>query len=111
MGKEAFKNFVKKNPDLASYVINNKMTWQQFYELYDLYGEDDKIWNTFKNNDNDIISKTSLKDLIALFKGIDLKNVEKTINSINKVIDVFKTFNTNEHNNYEERPKDKYFED
>ena len=27
------------------------MTWQKFYEIYDLYGEDDSIWNDFKDND------------------------------------------------------------
>ena len=35
-----FKSFVKKNPNLISYVRNGNMTWQKFYEIYDLYGEE-----------------------------------------------------------------------
>ena len=37
--KEKFKDFVKKHPELISYVKNKKMTWQDFYEIYDMYGE------------------------------------------------------------------------
>ena len=33
-----FKEFVRKNPSLISQVKENNMTWQQFYEFYDLYG-------------------------------------------------------------------------
>ena len=36
-----FKSFVKKNPKLITFVKNGSMSWQKFYELYDLYGEDD----------------------------------------------------------------------
>ena len=39
MSKEDFKKFVKKNPRLLRYINNKEMTWQQFYEMYDLYGE------------------------------------------------------------------------
>lgn len=111
MGKEGFREFVKKNPNLIDYVINKKMTWQQFYEIYDLYGEDNSIWNNFKNSDNNI-NNTSFKEILSLFKGIDLKTIQKALTSLNKAIDVFKDFHNEEKvNNYEERPKYKYFED
>ena len=44
MSKETFKAFVKQHPELAQYVRNQQMTWQKFYELYDLYGEDDQVF-------------------------------------------------------------------
>ena len=111
MGKDDFRKFVKNNPHLANYVIKNKMTWQQFYEIYDLYGEDNSIWDNFKNKD-DSTNSTTIKDILSLFKGIDLKTVQKTLTSINKAIDVFKDFNNKDDSNvYEERPKYKYFED
>ena len=111
MGKEGFREFVRRNPNLIDYVTNNKMTWQQFYEIYDLYGEDNSIWNNFTKKDNNI-SNTSIKDILSIFKGIDLKTIQKTLVSLNKAIDVFKDFNNKEDiNNYEERPKYKYFED
>lgn len=117
MQKEAFKLFVRKNPQLISYVQNNKMTWQQFYEIYDLYGEDSDIWNNFKENissTNNTNFMSTMKDLFGLFKGIDLNSVQKTLTSLDKAIEAFKGTDlsgNNTMNNYQERPKYKYFED
>ena len=118
MKKEAFKKFVNNNPHLINYVRDNKMTWQQFYEIYDLYGENNSIWNTFKKDDNNVTSSSdnvvkTIKDLFGLLKGIDLKKVQNTISSIDKAIDAFKgvTDEKKDIPQYEERPKYKYFED
>lgn len=41
--KEEFKLFAKKHPELINYLDNHKdMSWQKLYEIYDIYGEDDK---------------------------------------------------------------------
>ena len=51
---------------------------------------------------------------MSLFKGVDLNTVQKTLSSLDKAIEAFKGFNGNNNdlrNNYEERPKYKYFED
>ena len=40
MSKETFKEFISKKPELIDYIKNGEMTWQKFYELYDIYGED-----------------------------------------------------------------------
>jgi len=112
--KEDFKKFVRKNPNLAKYVENKKMTWQQFYELFDLYGENNSVWDSFKetgSNNGNVVN--TIREFINLFKGIDLETVQNTLSSINKVIDAFKGFNTNEeHKNtqYEDN-KYRYFED
>ena len=47
MKLDAFKDFVRENPYLINYVKKDKMTWQKFYEIYDLYGPNDSIWNDF----------------------------------------------------------------
>ena len=111
---DEFKKFVKVNPHLVNYVKNNKMTWQQFYEIYDLYGEEDNIWNDFKDNSSsssDNIVNT-IKGIVNLFKGIDLNSVRKALTSLDKAIEAFKGFNNNSNSEiYEERPKNKYFED
>ena len=116
MKLDAFKKFVKNNPYLINYVKNDKMTWQKFYEIYDLYGEDDSIWNNFKSNGNSNNNTTSisntLKEIVNLIKGIDLNNVRKALTSLDKAIEAFKGFNNSDSNEtYEERPKNKYFED
>ncbi len=117
---DEFKNFVRNNPHLIKYVKDKKMTWQQFYEIYDLYGANDKIWDDFNNSslsNNTNYSTSSLintiKEIFGLVKGIDLKSVQKALTSLNQAIEAFKGFNdSNENNNsYDERPKNKYYED
>ena len=46
MKKDDFKNFVRTKPELIKYVKNGEMTWQKFYEIYDLYQE------LYKNEEN-----------------------------------------------------------
>ena len=38
--KEEFKSFVSKHPELINFVREKKNTWQDFYEIYDMYGEE-----------------------------------------------------------------------
>ncbi len=115
MKVDEFKNFVRNNSYLVDYVTNKKMTWQQFYELYDLYGESDEIWNKFKNSET--INYTGIipiiKEIYNYVKKVDLASVQKTLSSIDKAIEAFKGFNDNKENvnEYQERPKYKYFED
>lgn len=115
MSKVEFKQFVKNNPNLIKYVNNNEMTWQKFYELYDLYGEDNEIWNKYLNNNaNDSGITDNFKSIFDLFKGIDLKTVQKTLNGLDKAIGTFREFSnndTNTPNNYEQRPNERYYED
>lgn len=111
MQKEEFKKFVQANPHLINYVRDNKMTWQQFYEIYDLYGPDDNIWNDFKDNSSDTNIVNMIKGIINLVKGIDLNSVRKALTSLDKAIEAFKGFNDNNPEVYQERPKNKYYED
>lgn len=112
--KEEFKAFVKKNPQFVDYVRSNKTTWQELYEIYDLYGENNDVWSSFKDNNSTNNSNliTTIKEFLTLFKGIDLNSIQKTLSSLDKAIEAFKGFNGNVNNNdYNERPKYKYFED
>jgi len=119
MSKETFKVFVKNNPNLVNYVKNNEMTWQKFYEMYDLYGESSEIWDKYLKNNSDRSSSNNLMDnfkgILDLFKGVDLKTVQKTLNGLDKAIGTFRDFsgnNSGENTNvYETRPSDRYYED
>jgi hypothetical protein len=44
------------------------MTWQQFYEMYDLYGEDNEVWNDFKEDNKGNIVDT-IKDFLDWLAG------------------------------------------
>lgn len=118
---EEFKEFVRKNPSLISQVKNNNMTWQQFYEFYDLYGEDKNIWNNYirsnnvENNSNTKNASSSLTEIINMAKNMDVNKVQEGIVSLQKAIglvsDLFVKDNTNKTSEYKPRPLYKHFED
>ncbi len=82
MSKESFKEFISTKPELADYVKDNTMTWQQFYELYDLYGEDNPIWDKY------IIKKQPNK-IGEILGKFDPDNMQKHINTAQKALDIF----------------------
>ena len=121
--KEQFKEFVKKNPILIKYVDSNEMTWQKFYEMYDLYGDDNSVWDKYlvsdtkKDNTLKDITKTSaFTDFIAFLKTINLDSLQEGIGSIQRVLGVFQDFsgkkdsvdNTNK-NEYEDNLNTFYY--
>jgi hypothetical protein len=109
---EEFKSFVKENPSLLKYVRNNEMTWQKFYEMYDLYGKDNEIWNSYLTKEKEVISASSF-DLLNWIKNIDMDSLQENINSVKRVISVLQDLGNNntESNSYEPRPLYKHFED
>ena len=73
MSKENFKLFARLHPELVSSVINQKTNWQQLYELYEIYGEDSPIWNTYfqTNNNSSLTFPDTFKDFFATLKNMD----------------------------------------
>ena len=85
--KEEFKKFVRTNPNLATYVENDEMTWQKFYELYDLYGEDEKIWSKYKNSNRNLNVSDSINKITNMVKNMDVDSIKNHINTAQKAID------------------------
>lgn len=119
MKKEEFKDFIKKNPKLISYVKSNEMSWQKFYELYDLYGEDSDIWKKYLNNEevvNSGIKAFSLGEFINWLKNVDLDGLQEGIGNVQRVLgvvtDLTKKDSTKSENvTYKPRPLYRHFED
>lgn len=121
--KEQFKQFVKKNPILIKYINSKEMTWQQFYEMYDLYGEEESVWKKYLDNDfknetvKDISKTTAFADFLAFLKTFNLDSLQEGIGSIQRVLGVFQDFSNNKSNTkddkkeYKPRPLYKHFED
>ena len=87
-----FKLFVKNNPNLITYVKNNTMSWQKFYELYDLYGEDNNVWNEYLNKDTTVnTTKTESKksnkfsDILDMAKNLDTNKLQDGISPIKPI--------------------------
>ena len=116
--KEEFKTFVRKRPYLAKYVNNGSMTWQKFYEQWSLYGEEESVWSKYKETEEKKDNKetfnfSSVSDMI---KKIDVDSVQKGINSLQKIIELFQGFTLKDANKinkdtYEPRQLFKKFED
>ncbi len=117
MSKESFKAFIKKRPELAQAVFNNKTTFQKLYETYDMYGEDSNVYDELLTTKNEVkeASSTSFKEITNLFKNIDLDTVQRSVNGLQKAVSLISEIvpkNNNEFTpNYEERPINRYYED
>ena len=114
MSKEGFKSFVKSNPSLATFVNNGKMTWQKFYEMYDLYGEKNSVWNDYIGITRTSFTETTSK-INDIIKNVDIDSIKEHINTAQKALDfvqeltsktpsVSKSIPTS-------RPLNKFFED
>ncbi len=80
--KEAFKLFARNHPELVSSVKSGEASWQKLFEIYDIYGEDSKAWNTYFNRGNNI---TGITDIM---KNIDMDSVQKHINTAQKALGI-----------------------
>ena len=91
--KEEFKKFISNHIEIAEYVKDNKISWQSLYELYDLYGEKEEIWNKYINNHKESIN---IKGLLNTLKSINLDSLEENISSIQKAIGLLEVFTKKE---------------
>ena len=83
------KFIVSKHPELINFVRDKKNTWQDFYEIYDMYGEEESAWSKFKEPDTSDDKRTlPLQELTSLVKNINMDNVQKYINNAQKAINV-----------------------
>ena len=116
----SFKEFVKNNPSLIKFVKEDKMTWQKFYELYDLYGTDENVWNKYILDDRNEV-ENSISKITNMVKNVDVDSIKSHINTAQKAIDFVtdltkKNGVNNPHQNLAKgpvspRPLNKFFED
>lgn len=81
--KEEFKNFAKSHPELIRSIKDGDGSWQKFYEIYDIYGEDDRAWNTYFKKGNTTNNFSNITDIV---KNIDMDSVQKHINTAQKAL-------------------------
>ena len=85
--KENFKAFVKSHPSFVELVQNKTHTWQELFEVYDLYGEDEELWKKYLGQEKkSTASSTSITELAKVFKGINIDSVKKYIDTAQKAI-------------------------
>lgn len=109
--KAMFKEFVSKHPELITYVKNKENTWQDFYEIYDIYGDNNEAWDRFFNGTTDT---ASIGELTNLFKGVNMDNVQKHINNAQKAVSLIQELTSKSTTNVvakTPRPITKFFGD
>lgn len=116
MSKESFKAFVRVHPELVSHVNNHSVSWQQLYEMYDIYGEDHSIWDSYFHSSYPIVNtKDTMNELLSMIRNVDLETVQKGVNGLQKAIGLLQEIGSGKSDNtmmnYEERPMYKYYED
>ena len=80
--KEEFKAFARKHPELVHFIKSGEATWQRFFEIYDIYGEEESAWqdyftktNTSEANGNEY----SFKSITDKIKNIDLSSIQEEL--------------------------------
>ena len=97
-----FREFVNLHPLLRDEVKNGKRTWQNIYEEWVVYG-DGSEWSKYETSDNQSdkdnksdMSKNrfnvdSMKNVLGYVKNINPEKVNKTLNNVQKVIQIVQT--------------------
>lgn len=101
---DKFKEFIKDKEFLIDKVLNKETTWQNLYEIYDLYGEEASI---FKKEDNkneqdetsnkkeetkDINTENKVNNLLKAFEGVDVNKINENLEGVRKILAVLGEF-------------------
>ena len=97
-----FKLFVKDNPTFVKFIKDGSMTWQKFYELYDMYGEESSIWDEFRKDNK---NSPTLNDIINMAKNIDMNKFQDGVNSLSKAVGLFSDLFAGKNNSNEYTPR------
>lgn len=85
--------------------------------MYDIYGENNSIWDNYKEvgdtvSTSSLLGDTSLKDIIDMVKKIDLESVRKSAEGLQKAITLFQDIaKPSNMNTYQAKPLYQHFED
>ena len=91
---EEFKSFIRSNPKIYKSVMNKKATWQELFELYDIYGENNEVWDDYIESDDGF----NIKKIIQNLKNINSETLESNLDNLEKATkfleDITSTFIT-----------------
>lgn len=101
---DEFREFVNRYPKLRDEVASGRRTWQNIYEEWVLYGEGESFLK-FKgepikeavttNGNHLLINMDSLKNVIGYIQKINPDSLNKTLNTVQKVIQIAQTVGGN----------------
>ena len=83
--KDEFKEFIKLNPEFAYSVKNGKTTWQELYQIYDLYGSNSDLFNQYRKT-KVTDSLVGVKDIVNSLKNINIDMLQENLNGLGKAV-------------------------
>lgn len=83
--KDDFKEFIKTKPELVDYVKNGEMSWQKFYEVYDIYGSDRGVWDKYSSVNTEK-SNVNIQKFGDLMKGVNMDSIQEHIGTAQKAL-------------------------
>ena len=83
--KEEFKNFARQHPELLDYIKSKEMSWQNFYEIYDIYGNDQNAWSKYLNAG---VPKDTMNVLTEKLKTMDMNSIQEHIKTAQKALNI-----------------------
>ncbi|GGE66500.1 YlbD family protein [Priestia taiwanensis] len=89
---QAFKEFVRKHPQLIVDVREGRRTWQTLYEEWYLIGDDDLAWAKFSSRDEEEAEKEAkeenktLGQIMSFFQNLDMDQVQGQLNNFNHML-------------------------
>lgn len=90
--KEEFKDFVRNHPELVKFIKSKEMSWQDFYNIYDIYGDSNDAWDKYFNSSSEVNTPNNnisgIGELTNLVKNINMDNIQKHIKTAQKAINV-----------------------
>lgn len=115
--KDEFKVFASKHPELVSYISSGEMSWQKFYEIYDIYGESEDAWQSYFVREDNASTVTGFADKL---KSFDMNSIQEHIKTAQKALNLVEELTTKSTENISSiaskgpnipRPLNKFFED
>ncbi|MCR6111243.1 YlbD family protein [Bacillus sp. A301a_S52] len=90
-----FKTFVKKNPYVLRDVKSGEKTLQDIFEEWMLFGEEDDIWESYLNDDeekgetkksNEEDEEDSTIDVLNMLKNMNLNDIQHHLGQFSTVV-------------------------
>lgn len=100
---DEFRSFVGRYPLVREEVVSGKKTWQNIYEDWVMLGENNEIWKQYRSVTStnskpagleNILKGDGVKNVWNYVKKINPDNVSKTLNTVQKVLQITQSFGT-----------------
>ncbi|HEX6594819.1 MAG TPA: spore coat protein YlbD [Bacillota bacterium] len=87
-----FKQFINEHPKLREEIRRSGRTWQEYYEKWILLGEDDAMWEPYKNEKNTSTEKEKnpelFQHLLKIVDKMDFDKVQKNVHQLNETVSI-----------------------